>query len=179
MTSQAISSAIRTTKSSPTLALLIFKVDEQLYGLPVNNVTRIIEMVAITPLPGVPEVIEGIINLHGKVVPIMDLRRHFNLPACAYSLHTPIILVNLISHDYILGLIVDMVEDVLEVSGDDLELSETIVPPELVTQITDRAAYLAGVAKVNRRFIPVLNVQALLKPAVQGQLSQALGLKVG
>ena len=177
MTSEAIPTTTRTTESAATLALLVFKVDDQLYGLPVISVVRIIEMVTITPLPGAPEVIEGIINLHGKAVPIMDLRRSFNLPPCSYGLHTPIILVDLISHDYILGLIVDAVEDVLEVSVDDLELTETIVPTELATQMAARAAYLAGVAKVDWRLILVLNVQALLSPTVQGQLSRVLGMK--
>jgi purine-binding chemotaxis protein CheW len=177
MISQAVSAVTKPTKSSSTLALLFFKVDEQLYGLPVNNVARIIEMVTITPLPGIPEIMEGIINLHGKVVPVMDLRRRFNLPACSYGLHTPIILVDLIGQDYILGLIVDTVEDVREVSVDDLELTERIAPAELATQITTRATYLAGVATVDRRFILVLNIHALLSPVVQDQLTHALGLK--
>ncbi|MCL4296878.1 MAG: chemotaxis protein CheW [Anaerolineae bacterium] len=179
MTSQAVSAAIKTTKSSSTLALLFFKVDGQLYGLPVNNVARIIEMVTITPLPGIPDVMEGIINWHGKVVPVMDLRRRFNLPVCSYGLHTPIILVDLIGQDYFLGLVVDTVEDVREVSVDDLELAESIAPAELASQITTRAAYLAGVATVDRRFILVLNIHTLLNPVVQSQLTQALGLKVG
>lgn len=177
MTREATPIATRASDPTATLALLVFKADDQLYGLPVISVVRIIEMVTITPLPGAPEVIKGIINLHGKTVPVMDLRHRFNLPARSYGLHTPIILVDLISQDYILGLIVDTVEDVLEVSVNDLELTETIVPNELVAQITTRAAYLAGVAKVDRRLILVLNVQALLSPTVQGQLSLALGMK--
>ncbi len=177
MASQAIPTVTRTTESAATLALLVFKVNDQLYGLPVISVVRIIEMVTITPLPGAPEVIEGIINLHGKAVPVMDLRRRFNLPPSSYGLHTPIILVDLMSQDHILGLIVDTVEDVLEVSVDDLELTETMVPTELVTQMASQAAYLAGVAKLDRRFILVLNVQALLSSTVQGQLSQALEMK--
>jgi purine-binding chemotaxis protein CheW len=107
----------------------------------------------------------------------MDLRRRFNMPPCSYGLHTPIILVDLISQDHILGLIVDMVEDVLEVPVDALELTETMVPPELVTHMATQAAYLVGVAKVDRRLILVLNVQALLSSTVQGQLSHALGMK--
>jgi purine-binding chemotaxis protein CheW len=177
MASQAKSTATSTTESAVKLALLIFRVDDQLYGLPVTSVVRIIEMVTITPLPGAPEIIEGIINLHGKAVPVMDLRRRFNMPPCSYGLHTPIILVDLISQDHILGLIVDMVEDVLEVPVDALELTETMVPPELVTQMVTQAAYLAGVAKVDLQLILVLNVQALLSSTVQGQLSHALGMK--
>jgi chemotaxis signal transduction protein len=83
----------------------------------------------------------------------------------------------MISQDHILGLIVDMVEEVLEVSVDDLELTETVVPAELGAQRAAQAAYLVGIAKVDRRFILVLNVQALLNPAVQAQLARALGMK--
>lgn len=177
MTSQTIPIASSTSKSAATLALLVFKVDHHLYGLSVTSVVRIIEMVTITPLPGAPEVIEGIINFHGKTVPLMDLCRRFKGQPCVYGLYTPIILVDLINQDQLLGLIVDTVEDVVEVSVDDLELTETVVPTELVAQMAAQAAYLAGIAKVDRRSILVLNVQVLLNPTVQDQLSQALGLK--
>lgn len=177
MASEATPLVTRTPDNNATLALLVFKIDDQLYGLPVISVVRIIEMVTITPLPGAPEVIKGIINLHGKTVPVMDLRHRLNRPPHSYGLHTPIVLVDLISQDYILGLIVDTVEDVLEVPVDNLELTETIVPTEFTAQMTSRAAFLAGVAKIDRRLILVLSVQALLAPTAQSQLSQALGLK--
>lgn len=177
MTSQAIPITNRTTENVVTLALLVFKVENQLYGLPVTSVVRIIEMVTITPLPGTPELIEGIINFHGQAVPIMALRRRFNLPPGSYGLHTPIILVDLISHDHILGLVVDKVEDVLEVPVDGLDLTETIVPTEWVGPMASQAAYLAGVAKVDQRLIIVLNVQALLSLSAQDKLSQMLEMK--
>jgi purine-binding chemotaxis protein CheW len=177
VTGQAIPTATSTTENVVTLTLLVFKVNNQLYGLPVTSVVRIIEMVTITPLPGAPEVIEGIINFHGKAVPIIDLCRCFNLLPCSYGLHTPIILVDMINQDHILGLIVDMVEDVLEVSVDDLELMEMAVPAELGAQMAAQAAYLVGMAKVDQRFILVLNVQSLLNPTIQAQLAQALGMK--
>lgn len=167
----------QTTASSATqqLALLTFKVDQQLYGLPVTSVVRIIEMVTLTRLPDAPEIIEGIINLHGKAVPVMDLHRRFGLPQPDYRLHTPIILVDIEGGNHTtMGLIVDTVEQVLDVPYKDLEMAETIVPAELAGQMAARAAYLAGVAKIDRQMILVLNVQALLRPAEQLELAEVL-----
>ncbi len=165
------------TKSSDTrmLALLTFKVSGQLYGLPVTSVVRIIEMVTITRLPDTPEIIQGIINLRGKAVPVIDLRHRFGLSLNGYGLHTPIILVDAGDSSHTLGLIVDEVEQVINVNTEHLEITETIVPTELAGQMAARSAHLAGVAKVDRQMILVLNVQALLTPTEHGKLAQALG----
>ena len=161
-----------TTQSTATLnTLLTFDVEEQIYGLPVTEVVRIIEMVTITHLPDVPDTIQGIINLQGKAVPVMDLRQRFGLPHQAYGLHTPIILVNM-EGNRMLGLIVDAVEDVLEVVAKNMEMADAIVPAEL----SAKAAPLAGVAKVNRQMVLILNAHGLLSQAEHRELSQALGL---
>ncbi len=164
----------KTSDMPDRLALLTFTVAGQVYGLPVQQVVRIIEMVTITQLPGVPDFIQGIINVGGKAVPVMDLRRRFGLPPQAYGLHTPIILVEPSVGYPICGLIVDTVEQVLEVAGGDLEIAEAIVPPELAQPMTGRTAHLAGVAKVDRQMILVLNVSALLSPTDKAGLAATL-----
>ncbi len=158
-----------------SLPLLIFKIADQLYGLPIFNVIRIIEMVTLTQLPGVSDMIQGIINLHGKTVPVIDLRRRFGLPPQAYGLHTPIILAEMGVDHRLLGLIVDDVEDVLDVPPEAFELTGSIVPTELMNQMTNDASYLAGVAKIDRQIILILNIQTLMTPTDQFRLSQALG----
>ncbi|MEW5958012.1 MAG: chemotaxis protein CheW [Chloroflexota bacterium] len=173
------------TKKSPgvqLLTLLTFQVGGQTYGLPVANVVRIIEMVTITPLPGAPEPIEGIINLRGKAVSVIDLRRRFGLPRQAYGLHTPIILADMEGGDpraTPVGLVVDTVERVLDIPPEDLAITDAIVPPELVKQMAAQAACggVAGVANVERQMIPVLDVRALLTSTEQIELAQALGRK--
>jgi purine-binding chemotaxis protein CheW len=175
--SQTTSTTPKTSYQSDSLAMLTFKVAEQVYGLPVTNVVRIIEMVTITRLPDAPDFIQGIINLHGKTVPIMDLRHRFGLSQRPYGLHTPIILADMTGDGHLLGLIVDTVEDVLNISPEDLEITETIVPTELVGQMTTQAGHLAGVAKVDRQMILILNVRALLNPIEQDTLSQVLTIK--
>lgn len=156
--------------STDTLALLTFTVGGQTYSLPVTSVVRIIEMVSITRLPGVPDTIQGIINLQGKTVPVIDLRLRLGLSWQAYGLHTPIILAEMNGDGQVLGLIVDTVEDVLNVPHKSLEMTETVVPAELMGQMAIQAAHLAGVAKIERQMILVLNVHALLTPTEQTQL---------
>jgi len=131
-------------------------------------------MVTITQLPGVPDLIHGVINLGGKVVPVMDLRHRFGLPPQAYGLHTPIVLADIDVGHGILGLIADTVEHVLDVSGNDLEITESIVPAALTNQVSIGTAHLAGVAKVDRQMILVLDVPALLSPADKANLSRTL-----
>jgi purine-binding chemotaxis protein CheW len=175
MPSQAVGfSSAKTSDRPARLAFLTFTVAGQRYGLPVTQVIRLIEMVTITQLPGVPDLIQGIINLGGKAVPVLDLRRRFGLTPQAYNLHTPIILVEIDVGHRILGLIVDTVEQVLEVAGDDLEITEAIVPTELAPQMTVGAAHLAGVAKVDRQMILVLNLAALLTPVDKASLANTL-----
>lgn len=167
----------KTSYRPDAVPLLTFKLAEQVYGLPVINVARIIEMVAITQLPDAPDIIQGIINLHGKAVPVVDLRHRLGLPRQAYGLHTPIILADMTGDGHLLGLIVDTVEDVLNISPEDLEITETIVPTDLVEQMTTHAGHLAGVAKVDRQMILILNVRALLSSVEQDKLSQVLTIK--
>ena len=174
--SQVITDTFSDTSSpSPSLTLLTFKVAEQVYGLAVLDVMRIIEMVTITQLPDAPKHIQGIINLQGKTVPVMDLRQRFGLSKKAYGLHTPIILAEIAGDGRMLGLIVDTVEDVVEIPAKDLEMSETVVPAKLVNQMVTQTGHLAGVAKINRQMVLILNIWALLSPAEHVELSQALG----
>jgi len=157
-----------------TEALLVSTVGEHRYGLPVTSVVRIVEMVTITPLPNAPSIIQGIINVQGKVVPVMELRHRFGLCRQAYGLHTPIILADMNGDGRMLGLIVDTVEDVIHVPRASLEITEAFVPPELMEQMATHAAHLAGVAKVDRQMIPVLEVRVLLTQTEEIELSQAL-----
>ena len=154
--------------------LLTFRVGDQIYGLPVPDVIRIIEMVTITPLAGLPYSIRGVINVQGKVTSVLDVRRRFGLPEQAYGLHTPIILVDVHQGQQMMGLVVDEVLNVITVGAADMEAPETIVPAEIAPQILHGMTYLASMAKINRQPVPVLHVQALLSATEQGQLTQAL-----
>ena len=92
--------------------VLTFRLADQLFGLPVTTVLQIVEMVAITRLPQLPEGIQGAINVHGRIVPVLDLRLRFGLDCIPYHLHTPIVLTEL--NDRMLALVVDSVEEIVE-----------------------------------------------------------------
>ncbi len=166
-----------TTPEVETEPLLTFKIERQSYGLPITNVVRIIEIVTITPLPGAPDIIQGIINLRGKAVPVMDLRYRFGLPPRLINLHTPIILVDVTGQNHLLGLIVDAVEQVFNVSQADLETTQSLMPPGLANQMATHTAHLTGVAKVDRQMILILNVAALLTSTEYLELSQVLNIQ--
>jgi purine-binding chemotaxis protein CheW len=148
-------------------SLLTFKVGGQLYGAPVDKVIRIIEMVTITHLPEAPETIQGLINLHGQPVPVMDLHLRFGLPRPAYGLHTPIVLVDAAAEDgppRPLGLVVDSVQQVVE--------SPDLFREPAVAQLP--ASYLLGVVKLQRQMLLLLNIPALLRPAELASLAATM-----
>ena len=122
-------------------------------------------------IPNMPDMIQGVINLHGKTVPVMDLRRRLGLPHQPYGLHTPIILVDAVGDGRMLGLIVDRVEQIFDIPSENIEATERIVPTGLMGQIT---AHLVSVAKVDRQMILVFDVRTLLNSTEQIKLSQAL-----
>ncbi len=107
--------------------VVIFTLGSQRYALSVESIVRIIEMVAITPLPQVNGPIEGVINVRGEAVPIINMRALFRLPRVPFHLHTPIILTRVSSHTF--GLIVDEVVDVTELPAGQIFPLEEILPP--------------------------------------------------
>jgi purine-binding chemotaxis protein CheW len=160
--------------SSPGPVVLTFHLAGHTYGLPVADVVQIIEMSTITPLPQLPPALKGIINFHGQMVPVMDLRRRFGLPDQSYGLHTPIILVNLAGQ--ILGVVVDEVEAVLEQVSTDQNDSQA----RLATQILNNRALVteqpvvSQLVRANRQLVPLLEVKALLTNSDQSQLDQRI-----
>jgi purine-binding chemotaxis protein CheW len=131
-------------------------------------------MVALTPLPGAPEPIVGVINLQGKVVPILDARLRFGLPQRVYGLYTPIILLEISPVGQMLGLVVDTVEQVVEILPHQFTTAQTIMPTNMVEQMKTQAAYLAGIAMVKQQLIVALSVETLLSLSEQHLLTQAL-----
>lgn len=173
MSNNRTSLATKTDSGSTTLAILTFTVADQIYGLPVTQIVRIIEMVTITQLPGAPAIIQGVINVQGKTVPVMDLRHRFGLPMQPYGLHTPIVLADT-GDGQTVGLIVDSVEDVIHVPWANLATPETILPAEIEQHISTQAAHLAGVITKEQHMLIVLNAKALLTSTEQVILYQVL-----
>ena len=102
---------------------LTFSLAGEEYGIGILKVKEIIGMMAVTHVPQTPGFVKGVINLRGKVIPVVDLRLRFNLEAAAYTERTCIIVVEVAGAQghVMMGIVVDAVCDVLSIAGDDIE----------------------------------------------------------
>ncbi|SRR5579871_3275739 len=119
---------------------LTFALGSEEYGLPVLKVREIIKVMDITPVPQVPPYVRGVINLRGKVIPIVDLRLKFALPRREYSERTCIVVID-VSAVGLLGIVVDAVSEVINVAAAEIEEA-----PALGASVS--TDYLLGLAKV-------------------------------
>lgn len=122
---------------------LTFGLGREEYGLPVLKVREIIKLMDITAVPQAPPHVKGVINLRGKVIPVVDLRLKFRIPAQDYTERTSIVVVEVVGTQghILMGIIVDTVFEVLNITADEIES-----PPDFGEQVeTD---YMRGVAKV-------------------------------
>ncbi len=133
--------------------VVIFKLGNEEYAIPIMQVQEIIRMTDITAIPQAPDFVEGIINLRGRIIPIIDLMKRFNLEGGEYSDEMRIVVVDV--QNQTVGIIVDMVSEVSRLSEDDIE-----PPPETVT--LSNTAYLSGVGKLDGRLIILLDLDYIL-----------------
>lgn len=132
---------------------VVFNLSKEVYGVDIAKVWEIITMQPITKVPHTAEFIEGIINLRGRVIPVLDLRKRFGLPVEEFTRATRIVVIEIENNT--LGMIVDGVSEVLRIAGDVVE-----APPPAITNID--ADYLEGVAKLDERLVILLNLDKVL-----------------
>ncbi len=144
---------------------LTFTLGNEEYGVPVLKVREIIKVMDITQVPQVPPHVLGVINLRGKVIPVIDLRRKFGFPATEYTERTCIIVVDveLSPVRVMMGIVVDTVSEVLNVS--DAEMEET---PDFGGRAT--TDYILGLAKVKGTVKILLELDRVL--GSDGQLGR-------
>ncbi|USG67947.1 chemotaxis protein CheW [Brevibacillus ruminantium] len=133
--------------------VIVFRLKDEEYGVEVNQVKSIEKLEHITRVPRTPAFVKGVINLRGVVTPIIDLRNRFGLEETAYSESTRIIIVAV--GELEVGLIVDAANDVIDIPVTAIE-----PPPEVVGGV--EAAYLRGVAKLEKRLLILLNLDKVL-----------------
>ncbi len=131
---------------------LTFHLAGEDYGLDIVYVTEIIGIQRITEVPDMPEFVKGVINLRGKVIPVMDVRLRFNLPEREYDERTCIVVVDIDSTA--VGLVVDQVNEVADIPEKDVE-----PPPRTTKGAASR--YLKGMGKVDDEVRILLNVDKL------------------
>lgn len=132
---------------------LTFQLAGEVYGIEIYFVTEIIGIQKITEVPDTPGFMKGIINLRGKVIPLIDVRSRFNLEEIEYGDRTCIIVVNV--NDMPIGLIVDEVSEVLDITGVNID------PPPRTGKGT-KSKYIKGIGKVGDNVKIILDIEKLL-----------------
>lgn len=141
--------------------LVVFKLANEHYGVDIARVESIIKMQAITAVPHAPRFVEGVTNLRGTVLPVVDMRRRFGLPAEDDTKDTRIIVVEI--EGITVGMIVDAVYEVMRVPVEDIE------PPAPMITTVD-SAFIVGIAKVENRLIILLDLAKVLTIQEQSEL---------
>jgi purine-binding chemotaxis protein CheW len=134
--------------------VVVFELSGEIYALDILHVHEIIRIQAVTPVPGAPMYIEGLINLRGRVVPVVDLRKRFSLATREIGDRSRIIVVQV--SDDIVGVVVDAVSEVITVAPDVIE------PAARVVTGLD-AEYIRTIAKVEGQLVAVLNPDKILE----------------
>ena len=140
--------------SSQEGQFLTFTIANQEYGIEIKNVTEIIGIQKITDLPELPPFIKGVINLRGKVIPVIDVRLRFGMPERKYDERTCIVVVNI--NDTSVGLVVDTVSEVMNIP------QESIEPPPKVNKKIDGNRFIQGLGKIEEDVKILLNTEKLL-----------------
>jgi len=143
--------------------LVIFKMDDEYYGVDIHRVDGIIKMQSITAVPQAPDFVDGVTNLRGEVLPVIDLRRRFNMPETTQTRETRIVVVVL--NGAKVGMIVDAVSEVLNLN------QEAIEPPSpMVTNVN--TSFIEGIAKEEERLIILVDLAKVLSESEVALLDQ-------
>ncbi len=153
--------------------MVTFQVGTEEYGLDINSIIEVIRPLKITPLPRMPEFVEGVINLRGAIIPIIDLRKRFGLPVGTESRKTTRMLITRGAiygasgaGKESIGLIVDGVQEVLHVPKKNIDAA-----PHAATGENTR--FITGMGKVGERLIILIDITRILSQQERSALAEA------
>jgi purine-binding chemotaxis protein CheW len=147
--------------------LVVFELAGENYGIDISAVEGIIKMQPITKMPQAPMFVEGIINLRGVVVPVIDLRKRFGMTTLEHTSDTRI--VNVFMGKAKIGMIVDGVSEVLRIPEEAIEPT----PPMISTVNT---SYIRGIAKLDNRLVTLLDLDKILSAEEQAVITKSTSL---
>lgn len=147
---------------------LTFTLDDEEYGIGILKIKEIIGMMPVTTVPQTPDFVKGVINLRGKVIPVVDLRLRFGLKSIEYNERTCIVVVEIASptSTVMIGVVVDAVSEVLNIKGDDIEDTPTF-GADLNTN------YILGMAKMEGGVKILLDIDRVLSQDEVAMLKKA------
>lgn len=174
-TTKTVSSAKSKSAEHAGLArkVLSFGLGKEEYGLDILAVREIIGVIDITPLPRTPDYVKGVINLRGKIIPVIELRARFALPSVAYTEETCVIVVDVPAEgngegeSRLMGVIVDTVREVLDIPVTAIEPT-----PEFGCVIP--MDYITGIGKVKDKVVVMLDAAKVMSPGDSGTVNSAL-----
>lgn len=140
--------------SSDMLQLVVFELGGEEYGVEIMNVQEIIRMPAMTHIPQSPDYVEGVINLRGRIIVVINLSKRFNLRSKASDGNSRIIVVEI--GNVVVGMVVDSVNEVLRIPSSSVDPA-----PELVMSKLSKN-YLKGVGKIDQRLLILLDLSRIL-----------------
>lgn len=155
-------------RSSPALEILVFEVAHRRFGVPSSDVRELLRAVTVVPLPKAPAIVEGIIDVRGTIVPVLDIRSRFRLPGKAAD-HSDHLLVAR-AGERLVALRVDRALDLVRVGADEIEEAAEIAPG---------VEYVAGVAKLADGLVLIHDLRTFLSQAESTALDQSLAGKPG
>jgi purine-binding chemotaxis protein CheW len=132
---------------------LTFALGNEEYALEIHKVREIIGIMDITPVPQVPAYVKGVINLRGKIIPVIDIRSKFGMNSVDYTAQTCIIVLDVLN--VLMGIIVDNVRDVVEIAQKDIE-------PTPAFSSTVNASFILGIGKTSDRVRMLLDIEKIL-----------------
>jgi purine-binding chemotaxis protein CheW len=152
------------TSDADQLQLVTFEVGEEEFAIDILQVQEINRMMELTRVPQSPPEVEGVINLRGRIIPVIDLRKTFNLEDGARDEHSRIVVVEVKGR--IIGFLVDRVHEVLRIDAGIVE-----PPPSMISSVD--SDYISGVGKLNDRLLILLNLDKLFGADLLGAAEEA------
>ena len=148
--------------------LVVFTRDSQQYALPLASVQRVVRTVEVTPLPKAPEIVQGVIDIQGNIVPVMSMRKRFGLAEPEVSLSDQLIVADTATRS--IALLVNAVTGVIERTGEEITKAEKIVPG---------SEYVEGIAKLEDGILLIHNLDRFLSKKEDRQLDGLLAQAAG
>lgn len=148
--------------------LVTFTISRQAYALRLASVRRVLRMVEISALPKAPDIVLGVVSLHGTVVPVLSMRRRVGLPEVEANLTDQLIVADTASRS--VALVVDAVTGVIERTTEEITEAERVVPG---------AEYVEGIAKLEEGLLFIHDLDLFLSQPEESQLHEALAKAQG
>jgi purine-binding chemotaxis protein CheW len=145
------------------LSVVVFEVGGQRYALPAADVRELVRAVDIVPLPRAPRVVEGVINLRGKIVPVLDIRSRFGLPARPVALSDHLLIAQ--AGEFLVAVRADRAVDLVQLEAADVEEARGLVPG---------VEYVAYIARKSDQLVLIHDLRTFLSRAESRELQEAL-----